>query len=138
MKKVKDARLFEAMKTFLTEYLPNIRALSPHTVQAYKDALNLYLLFIKEKKHKELSQIRFDDFTAENLLKFLQWLEIERKCSVSTRNQRLIAIQVFCKYLFNNVSDFEIGYYTNSQYDITTDNFDSLYIITFPKKLFMI
>ena len=50
MKKVKDARLFEAMKTFLTEYLPNIRALSPHTVQAYKDALNLYLLFIKEKK----------------------------------------------------------------------------------------
>lgn len=64
MKKVKDARLFEAMKTFLTEYLPNIRALSPHTVQAYKDALNLYLLFIKEKKHKELSQIRFDDFTA--------------------------------------------------------------------------
>lgn len=107
MKKVKDARLFEAMKTFLTEYLPNIRALSPHTVQAYKDALNLYLLFIKEKKHKELSQIRFDDFTAENLLKFLQWLEMERKCSVSTRNQRLIAIQVFCKYLFNNVSDFD-------------------------------
>lgn len=35
MKKIKDARLFETMKTFLTEYLPNVRALSPNTVQAY-------------------------------------------------------------------------------------------------------
>ena len=31
MKKIKDARLFETMKTFLTEYLPNVRALSPNT-----------------------------------------------------------------------------------------------------------
>ena len=79
MKKIKDARLFETMKTFLTEYLPNVRALSPNTVQAYKDALNLYLLFIKEDGNKELSQILSGDFTAENLLKFLQWLETERK-----------------------------------------------------------
>lgn len=107
MKKIKDARLFETMKTFLTEYLPNVRALSPNTVQAYKDALNLYLLFIKEDGNKELSQILSGDFTAENLLKFLQWLETERKCAVSTRNQRLTALRVFCRYLFNNASDFD-------------------------------
>lgn len=106
MKKIKDARLFEAIKTFLTEYLPNVRALSPHTVQAYKDALNLYLLFLKEVGHKELSQILSSDFSAENLLRFLQWLETERKCAGSTRNQRLAAIRAFCKYLFNNASDF--------------------------------
>ena len=37
---------------------------------------------------------------------------------------------------YNNVSDFEIGYYTNAQSDITSNNFYSLENITFQKSPF--
>jgi site-specific recombinase XerD len=36
--------------------------------------------------------------TRELVCAFLSWLETERNCSVSTRNQRLAAIHSFCRF----------------------------------------
>jgi len=99
VRKVKDIKLFTGIKTFLTYYLPKVRNRSEHTIQAYRDAINLYLLFLKSIKGLELEQVTTFDFNCDNVVEFLEWLEKERSCGISTRNQRLMSIRAFCKYL---------------------------------------
>ena len=99
MSKINDPKLFASIKAFLTVYLPKIRARSPHTIQAHKDSLNLFILFMKMVNGIELRKITTADFNSKNILKYLDWLITERCCADSTRNQRLMSIRVFCKYL---------------------------------------
>jgi len=99
MSKISDPKLFATIKSFLTVYLPKIRARSPHTVQAHKDTLNLYVLYLKTANGIELRKVATADFNRENVLAFLDWLKTVRGCADSTRNQRLTSIRVFCKYL---------------------------------------
>jgi site-specific recombinase XerD len=99
MSKISDPKLFSSIKSFLTVYLPKIRARSPHTIQAHKDALNLFILFLKTVNGTELRKVTTADFSIENVLTYLDWLKSERGCADSTRNQRLMSIRVFCKYL---------------------------------------
>lgn len=99
MNKINDPKLFASIKAFLTMYLPKIRARSPHTVQAHKDALNLFILFLKAVNGTELRKVTKTDFNSENVIAYLDWLKSERGCADSTRNQRLMSIRVFCKYL---------------------------------------
>ncbi len=44
--KIKDKRLFELLKEYLTVYLPFQRIVSPLTVKSYKETLNLYIDFL--------------------------------------------------------------------------------------------
>lgn len=99
MSKIADPKLFASIKTFLTVYLPKIRARSPHTVQAHKDALNLFMLFLKTVEGKELRNVATSDFCRDKVMAYLDWLKSERGCADSTRNQRLTSIRVFCKYI---------------------------------------
>ena len=99
MSKISDPKLFTSIKAFLTMYLPKIRARSPHTIQAHKDALNLFILFLKTTNGTELRKVTTADFCVENVIAYLDWLKTERGCADSTRNQRLMSIRVFCKYL---------------------------------------
>ena len=99
MNKIRDPKLFVGIKAFLTVYMPKVRARSPHTVQAHKDTLNLFTLFLKVDKGIELRKVTRSDFNDKNVLAYLDWIKSERGCSDSTRNQRLASIRVFCKYL---------------------------------------
>lgn len=99
MNNISDPKLFASIKGFLTVYLPKIRARSIHTVQAHKDALNLFILFLKTVKEIELRKVTTQDFNCENVLSYLEWIKSVRGCSDSTRNQRLVSMRVFCKYL---------------------------------------
>lgn len=99
MKKIKDPQLFKSIKTFLTVYLPTIRAKSPNTINSYRDTLNLFIDFLRNDKELSLNEITTEYFNCDNVLSFLEWLETTRKNSVSTRNQRLISIRSFCRYL---------------------------------------
>ena len=99
MKKIKDPQLFKSIKSFLTVYLPIIRAKSPNTINSYKDTLNLFIGFLKDTKGLSLNEITTECFNRDNVLLFLEWLKTTRNNSVSTRNQRLISIRTFCRYL---------------------------------------
>lgn len=99
MKKIKDPQLFQKIRTFLTIYLPTIRAKSPNTINSYRDTLNLFISYLKEYKHLNINEITTGHFNSNNILLFLEWLEVTRKNSISTRNQRLISIRAFCRYL---------------------------------------
>ena len=55
----KEPGLMKRMREFLTSYLPVVKKKSPHTVTAYRDALNVYMAFLQSEKG-----IKFRDVTA--------------------------------------------------------------------------
>ena len=83
---------------FLTRYLPHERGASANTIYSYRDTFVAYLTYM-ESNGVKAEKLTMSDITKTCMLSFLDWLEKERKCSISTRNLRLAAIHSFFKYL---------------------------------------
>ena len=86
------------LQRFFAEHLRQHRAVSPHTVAAYRDAFRLLLKFAQARTGKMPTQLALADLDATLILAFLDHLERERKSSVRSRNARLSAIRSFLKY----------------------------------------
>jgi len=97
MKKPTDFSYY--LSNFLTTYLADQRNLSKNTIQSYRDAFVLLLRFFSESKNIMPERISISHVSKECVEEFLSWLESERGCSVSTRNQRLAAIHSFFRFL---------------------------------------
>ena len=80
---------------YLSKYLPGYRNLSPHTVASYRDAFKLLLIFCKDEKGISPERLTMSCIDNDLIHAFMTWLETFRKCSISTRNQRLAAIHAF-------------------------------------------
>ena len=93
------------LEDYFTTYLPYSRGVSINTIQSYKQCFLLLLLFMQEKKKKSADEVTFADLGFDTLQEFLNWLEIERGCKSSTRNQRLSALSAFSDYAQNR--DFD-------------------------------
>ena len=89
---------FNTVRSFLLEYLPNQRCFSENTVRSYRQALNILILYLRTEQKLTIKQIRFDIMSREVILNFLDWLETDRHCSISTRNQRLMVLRSFFDY----------------------------------------
>lgn len=87
------------LSDFLSKYLPGQRNASTHTIASYRDVFKLLLIFYDSAKSIKPEKIKASDLSKELILHFLDWLETERKCSVSTRNQRLAVIHSFVHYV---------------------------------------
>jgi len=98
LKPSKTSTLALALQGFFTDYLPRQRALSPHTLQSYRDSLKLLLQF-SAGKTGDPSQLTVEHLSVERITAFLQSLETSRGNKVSTRNVRLGAIHSFFRYL---------------------------------------
>lgn len=94
----KVSSLASGLKGFLLDYVPLQRALSPHTVQSYRDSLKLLLQFTAGKKG-DASQLTVEHLNVEKVTAFLLNLETARGNCASTRNVRLSAIHSFFRYL---------------------------------------
>jgi len=84
---------------FLSTYLSEQKNVSMNTIYAYRDTFKLLLKYCQEVKGIMIECIRMDLLTTELIKDFLKWLECERKCSISTRNQRLASIHSFFRYV---------------------------------------
>lgn len=98
MSSSKVSVLAPALKGFFLDYLPRQRALSPHTLQSYRDSLKLLLQFAAGEKG-DASQLTLEQLKVEKVTAFLQSLETGRHNRVSTRNVRLSAIHSFFRYV---------------------------------------
>ncbi|MEB3102871.1 tyrosine-type recombinase/integrase [Ferviditalea candida] len=96
--KIKDDAFFKLIRNFLTIYLPKQKCYSLNTIKSYKEALNLLLDYLQTEKQIPLLRITFELLDSTTIGRFLDWLEEVRGCSVSTRNQRLMALKSFFKY----------------------------------------
>lgn len=86
------------VQQFFTEYLLTQRAMSPHTIAAYHDALVLFLNFVRERLGKAPTDLRLVDIEPDLILAFLDHLEQQRNNTVRSRNLRLAALRAFLKF----------------------------------------
>ena len=97
MKKTNDFAWY--LSRFLTKYLSGEKNLSTNTIAVYRDTFRLFLLFCEQKMEVTPDRITISLLTKELVIDYLDWLELERKCSISTRNQRLSSVHGFIKYV---------------------------------------
>lgn len=83
---------------FFTDHLAGERAASAATIASYRDVMKLLLTWFKNTQDIPPEKLRLDDIDRTRVLAFLDWLETERGCSASTRNQRLAVIKSFARY----------------------------------------
>jgi len=87
------------IRRFLLEYLVSERNLARNTQVSYRDTLALLLPFAATMSRRSIDRLCILDITPDIIRTFLQHLEQERGCSISTRNQRLAAIHALAKFI---------------------------------------
>lgn len=88
-----------AMREWEKVYLPELRALSPHTRRSYHEAITLYVIFMKDVKSTNPDNLSGDSFSTTYIQEWMLWLKHKRSCSNSTCNQRLACLKNFIKFL---------------------------------------
>ena len=97
---MKDSSLLAPwIKRFLLEYLPADRNYSRNTQQSYRDTLRLLVLFGSATLHRKPDELLVEDIGADLVRKFMRNIEEKRRCSVSTRNQRLAAVRSLATFI---------------------------------------
>jgi len=84
---------------YLSKYLPGEVGASSNTIQSYRDTFSILIKYCASEEHIAVEKLTLQHLDMRLIGSFLNWLEEERECSVSTRNQRLAALHAFFKYL---------------------------------------
>ncbi len=84
---------------YFTKYLPRQMGASTNTIKSYRDTFTILLRYLKSSVGIAPEKLTLEVFNKNMIDEFLVWLEEDRNCSISTRNQRLSAIQAFFRYL---------------------------------------
>ncbi|MBX9725291.1 MAG: site-specific integrase, partial [Candidatus Obscuribacterales bacterium] len=87
------------IRRFLLEHLVVDRNLSLNTQASYRDTLVLLLPFAAKHSKVSIDKLSIENLSPELVRQFLLHLEVERKCSIVTRNQRLAAIHALARYI---------------------------------------
>lgn len=93
------------LNDYVNTYLPVGIGVQPNTIKSYKYAFRLLIEFMYEKNSIAADAISFEDLDYDTLTGFFEWILKERKCSETTRNQRLAVLLSFSKYAQNR--DFD-------------------------------
>lgn len=102
MRKNKEPSTFmDYLEQYINSYMTEVRGLSPNTVNSYKTTYRLLIKYMYFEKNISADSITFSILDVDTLSDFMLWLEQERKCSASTRNQRLAALYSFSEYAQN-------------------------------------
>lgn len=83
---------------FLSEYLPRQKNASKNTISSYRDTFKLLIRYCQEHRNIKAENLYLSMLSHELIIDFLEWLEVDNKCSISTRNQRLAALHSFFRY----------------------------------------
>lgn len=86
------------LNDFINDYIISVKGLSFNTQKSYKYSFQLLINYFYTIHSMTADTIKFDDLNLDTITDFLEWLEKKRRCSVSTRNQRLAALSSFSIY----------------------------------------
>ena len=101
-----SAALGSWIRRFLMEYLVGERNLARNTQQSYRDAVRLLVVFTAAEANKKDDELLIPDIDADLLRAFLRHIEEKRKCSVSSRNQRLAAIHALAGFIAERCPEY--------------------------------
>lgn len=106
MRKPKNSSIFmKHLEYYVNTYMPEARGLSKNTINSYKMTFTLLIKYMYSVRNIKADEITFECLDVNTLSDFMSWLEGERKCSVTTRNQRLAGLYSFSEYAQNH--DFD-------------------------------
>ncbi|RWE71391.1 MAG: integrase [Mesorhizobium sp.] len=94
-----EALLGPWIRRFLLEHVVAERNLARNTQQGYRDGLCQLLPFVAKRVGKSIDRLNVVDLSAELIRAFLTDIEVTRRCSIATRNQRLAAIRAFAGFV---------------------------------------
>jgi integrase/recombinase XerD len=94
------------IRRFLLEHLAGERNLSPNTQKSYRDMLMQLLPFVAKKGGKTVDRVLVADLSGTIVRQFLNHLELNRRCGISTRNQRLGSIHALAKFIGENRPEY--------------------------------
>ena len=77
------------LQHFFAHHLVHHKHASPQTIASYRDTFRLLLEFFQQKSGIEPSRLRVTDLDVPTTLNFLDYLELNRRNSVRSRNLRL-------------------------------------------------
>lgn len=96
---MKSTDFAQQLSQFLGIYLPGQGGFSKNTIASYRDSFTLLLRYCDEECNISPRKIEISHISHTLVVNFLVWLENVRNSSISTRNNRLAAIQSFFRYL---------------------------------------
>lgn len=87
------------LQGFFTDRLLRQMRASSHTVSGYRDTFRLLLRYATERLKKAPSDLTLEDLDPSLVLGFLDYLEVDRGNTPSTRNNRLAAVRSFFRHV---------------------------------------
>ncbi len=96
---MKSASFLKEVQHFLTQYCQDERRLSRQTILSYRDTIKIFIRYQSELKKRRPTELQVEHLSHDGVLEFLKHLEKDRKCSISTRNQRLSAVKALSKFI---------------------------------------
>ena len=84
---------------FFTIYLPGQKNLSKNTIASYAATFKLLFAFCRDKKNIPPERLKLSMLNESLVTEFLSWLESDRNCSITTRNQRLVSLHSFFRFV---------------------------------------
>ena len=87
------------LSSFLGKYLPGQKNASPNTIESYAATFKLLLIYCQEKEKVKPEHLSLSSIDRDTVIGFLDWIEKERGCTISTRNQRLVPLHSFFRYV---------------------------------------
>lgn len=97
----KKASFLDLLEYYFNTYLPVAKGLSEATITSYKATFRLLMEFMYTVKAVPSDKVNYEILDNQVITEFLDWLESERGCSITTRNQRLSALAAFAIYAQN-------------------------------------
>ena len=96
---MKETDFARYLTQFLSVYLPGHLGSKKNTLLSYRDSFSLLLKYCRDVENYAPEKLMITQIDRELVLRFLKWLEEERHCKITTRNQRLAAIHSFFSFL---------------------------------------
>ena len=96
---MKPTDFSKSLTDFLSKYLPAERGMSYNTISSYKMTFILFIEFMNTQKNVNVQKLSLSHCNRESIVQFLDWLQLTRKSSASTRNVRLAALHSFFKFM---------------------------------------
>jgi site-specific recombinase XerD len=89
----------ELLQMYFTERLMKECNASPHTIANYRDTFRLLIAYAQQELKKSSTELAMEELKPEFILRFLHYLEKERRNSARSRNVRLAGIRSFFIYV---------------------------------------
>ena len=96
---MKSPDLSYFISQFFNSYLSGQKNVSKNTIISYATTFKQLLAFCEEVKQIKAERLTLNHIDEELIVDFLNWLEETRDISLTTRNQRLVALHSFFRYL---------------------------------------